>query len=712
MRAAVLAALLALGLSIGARERAATARELALLGSAGEDRFVTVTLPVEDDWQTLEDGRKRLSAQSFRVALRDGRSLDIGRRIFVTTADAPPDVIDAATLDAEGFLRRTTRGSYRLTVKSSRLMAPGGEARRWSPAYWNRRLVRALRNAAGTWRVASLGCSLVESLVLGRPARLPDEMLESYQRGGTYHLLVFSGLQIAMLAGALRWLARMAGLRRSADALLLAVSFFAPAFVGSDPSVSRSAWMLGLLIFTRVWERPVSATNALFASALVRLVSCPWELDDPGFALTYAATAGIVVVGRALAGIAGRRSGGLFAGAGAELATFPLTLLWFNRIVPGGSIATLVSGPVLLAMLVAGVLACVLAPISPNGAFVVLDAIGSANEVVVAINRFVADGAGLSIAMPAPPAWLVAAALACAVVAIARGRIALVPFALALPIAASIALAVVRGDAGEGELRLLDVGQGDAILLRSGRGSILVDAGGSSRDPSIGRRLLVPRLADAGIRRIDAIVLSHPHPDHCGAIPAAMRDFDVGRVVVGRRHVSAPCVQRVLDEALRLGIPVADAEAEGTLVTGTIELRPVDVGTRFRRAPENNGSLVYAARIAGRSLLLTGDVEKEAETVLRYDHAAELRAEILKVPHHGGATSSTPRFLDLVAPRIAIVSCGRGNPFGHPSDQVVNELKSRGVILLRTDIHGTVVLTFQENRVFVKREFDTPSATR
>lgn len=711
-RAAVLVGLVSAGLAIGAQERAATGRELAMIASIGEGRFVRVVVPVEDDWHELEDGRRRLVARSFRAALPDGGELAVPRRIAISTADEPPDVLESDSLEAEGFLRRNERGTYRLMVKSARLISTRGEASRWSAALWNRKLARELRAAAGEWRTASLGSALVEALVLGRHARLPDEMLESYQRGGTYHLLVFSGMQIALLAGALRWLARLAGLRRSADALLLGVAFFAPAFIGADPSVSRSSWMLGLLIFTRLWERPVSATSALFASALVRLVLCPWELDDPGFALTYAATAGILVGGRALASLAGSRAGAFSFGAGAEIATFPLTLLYFNRIVPVGSLATLVAGPILTAMLVGGVIACALCVVSHDAAFVVLDAIGSSNEVVVAINRAVADDAGLSIAMPAPPGWLVAAAFALGVIAIARGRAALFPLVLAAPLIASIALGIVRADAGEAEIRFLDVGQGDGVLLRSGRGAILVDAGGSSRDPSFGRRVLVPRLADAGVRRLDAIILSHPHPDHCGGIPAAMRDFDVGRVIVARRHVAAPCVQRLMDEALRLGVPVADAESAGGLAIGAIELTRIALNTKFRRAPENNGSLVFAAQVAGRSLLLTGDIEKEAETVLRYDSPESLAADILKVPHHGSASSSTRSFLDLVAPRIAIVSCGRDNPFGHPAGVVVESLTEKRVRICRTDLHGTIVLRIKDRKVFLQKEFDTPSRSR
>jgi len=183
-RTAILAGLLALGISIGARGRAATGRELAMLASTGEGRFVRVTLPVEDDWQTLEDGRRRLVARSFRVTTPDGGPLDVGRKIFVATAEEPLEVIDAAELEAEGFLRRTPRGSYMLAVKSKRLMSAHGRTSRLSPAYWNRRLARALRDAAGEWRVAALGAALVEALVLGRQARLPDGMLESYQRGG------------------------------------------------------------------------------------------------------------------------------------------------------------------------------------------------------------------------------------------------------------------------------------------------------------------------------------------------------------------------------------------------------------------------------------------------------------------------------------------------------------------------------------------------
>ncbi|MGK2857842.1 MAG: DNA internalization-related competence protein ComEC/Rec2 [Thermoanaerobaculia bacterium] len=708
-RASVLVGLVAAGLGIGTGERRATERELAALASIGEGRFVRVVVPVEDDWQALEDGRSRLIARSFRLALPDGGELAVSRRIAITTADEPPEVMTFATLEAEGFLRRSERGTYRLAVKSARLLSTRGEASRWSAALWNRRIARALREAAGDWRTASLGSALVEALVLGRHQRLPDELLESYQRGGTYHLLVFSGLQIALLAGALRWVARLAGLRRSADALLLAVAFFAPAFVGADPSVSRSSWMLGLLIFTRLWERPVNATSALFASALVRLVFCPWELDDAGFALTYAATAGILVGGRVLASLAGKpgRAGAFFFGVGAELATFPLTLLYFNRIVPVGSFSTLGAGPILTAMLVGGVIACALCAVSPDAAFVVLDVIGSSNGAVVAINRAVADDAGLSIVMPSPPGWLVAVAFAAGALAIARGRAALFPLVLAAPLVASIALGVARADAGEGEIRFLDVGQGDGILLRSGRSAILIDGGGSSRDPSFGRRVLVPLLADAGVRRLEAIVVSHPHPDHCGAIPAAMRDFEVGRVVVGRRHVAAHCVQRIMDEGLRSGVPVADAESVGSIEAGTVELHSIALGARFRRAPENNGSLVFAARVAGRSLLLTGDIEKEAETVLRYDHPDALRADILKVPHHGAANSSTRGFLDLVAPRLAIVSCGRNNTFGHPAGVVLASFDERRARIFRTDLHGTIALRIRKSRIYVHREFDT-----
>jgi len=185
----------------------------------------------------------------------------------------------------------------------------------------------------------------------------------------------------------------------------------------------------------------------------------------------------------------------------------------------------------------------------------------------------------------------------------------------------------------------------------------------------------------------------------------------VARVVVGRRHVSADCVQKVMDEALRLGIPVTDAESTGVITAGSMEMQPIPTDTTFRRAPENNSSLVYSVRIGGRSLLLTGDIEKEAETVLRYDHAGELRADILKVAHHGGGNSSTARFLDLVEPRVALVSCGRDNPFGHPHVDVVQELRGRGARLLRTDLEGTVVVRLEKRKMLIEREFDTPSAT-
>ncbi|MGZ8710714.1 MAG: ComEC/Rec2 family competence protein, partial [Thermoanaerobaculia bacterium] len=126
--------------------------------------------------------------------------------------------------------------------------------------------------------------------------------------------------------------------------------------------------------------------------------------------------------------------------------------------------------------------------------------------------------------------------------------------------------------------------------------------------------------------------------------------------------------------------------------------------TRFRRAPENNNSVIVSARTRGRSMLLTGDVERDAERELA---SMTARADVLKVPHHGSRTSSSPALLDAAAPRTAVLSCGRNNFFGHPHPAVLAEFRQRRIRLWRTDLSGTIEMTFAHERLEVRPEIDT-----
>ncbi|HQQ76304.1 MAG TPA: ComEC/Rec2 family competence protein, partial [Thermoanaerobaculia bacterium] len=255
--------------------------------------------------------------------------------------------------------------------------------------------------------------------------------------------------------------------------------------------------------------------------------------------------------------------------------------------------------------------------------------------------------------------------------------------------------------AGTVVLRAVDVGQGDAWLLVTPRGRVLVDGGGSpDRAYEFGRLRLIPRLADLGAVSLDAVVLTHPHPDHARGLLAVLDSLPVGRVLLPR---AAPR-NAFLDEFLavarkrrlvleRLG---AGARFEAAGLAFDV-LHPGD--DRYPRARENNGSLVLRAKAEGRTVLLTGDVESAAESDL-VASGQDLRADVLKVPHHGSRTSTTPGFLSRVAPRVALVGVGRRNRFGHPSSEVLARISAAGARVFRTDRDGDLALTLAAGRIF------------
>jgi competence protein ComEC len=273
--------------------------------------------------------------------------------------------------------------------------------------------------------------------------------------------------------------------------------------------------------------------------------------------------------------------------------------------------------------------------------------------------------------------------------------------ALLSPAAASWWTLHSRAEAAAPSVEILDVGQGDATLVRYARDAILVDGGGSLRDPRFGSRVLIPALVTRGVRRLDAVVLTHPHPDHCVGLIPVMQSLEVGELWISGRHAGESCTARLVDIAFLRGIPVRIAERATPVAIGSIALEPMVPRIRFKRAFLNNTSIVLRVRFGRQSALLTGDIEKDAERTLVEDFGPRLDTDVLKVAHHGSRTSTTSRFLDATSPATAVISCGRDNRFGHPAADVVEELRWRRIRVFRTDRDGSVRLTFRETRVAV-----------
>jgi competence protein ComEC len=243
------------------------------------------------------------------------------------------------------------------------------------------------------------------------------------------------------------------------------------------------------------------------------------------------------------------------------------------------------------------------------------------------------------------------------------------------------------------ELIAIPVGAGDALLLRtSARQCVLID-GGSRSGEAVGREVLVPTLYLLGVRRLDAVLITHPDADHCNGLADVLAEVPVGRVVTAAGAAEAPVVQRVLAMARRRHVRCAQVGAGDTLtLAGAVRLHVLSPPAGRPVAPflnDNNRSVVCRLEYGRTRALLTGDLEAFGEAGL-LARGADLRAEVLKVAHHGSGSSCTPGFLRAVHPRWALISCpGDGQ---HPNRRVLARLGRTGARILRTDAHGLVRL--------------------
>jgi competence protein ComEC len=605
------------------------------------------------------------------------------------------------------------------SVKSARLVRVLGPPR----PPWRGVLARARQQVVATLAAAapprqSAAASFLAALLVGERQDLGAGLEETLMASGVYHVVALSGFNVACVsAGAAALLSLVPFGPRTRRVALLGVVALYGAIARPSGSIARAALMVLVHGLGHLTGRRTTPVGSLAVSAVLLMASRPGWLADPGFQLSYAATLGLFALpapvglrdragpsgrGRAL-GAAGLR---LLAGLGATslaalVATAPLAARHFHRVSPAGLVANLVAVPASALCLLLGFVALAAAPAFPE---VATHAVGLAGILVGAIERT----AAACVAVPGgslwvvPPPWRLVLALLAALVA-ARGA-AWRPLRRTMALgAALLAIATLgRGrivtappaGAGPGrmEVVVLDVGQGDAVLVRLPTGAtILVDAGGmGGTDFDVGARVVAPALRALGILRLDVLAVTHAHRDHLGGALAILVQFRPRALWLGDLPEGDDAVRRLEAAAGERHIPVLRPRRGVPIRLGGARIDIVHPGGDPAARPgTNNQSLVLRVARGRRAALLTGDIESPVERDLVATGVA-IGADLLKVAHHGSDTSSGDAFLRVVAPRLALVSAGEGNPWGHPSPVVLSRLAGLPAIVGRTDCDGAL----------------------
>lgn len=537
------------------------------------------------------------------------------------------------------------------------------------------------------------GLSLARAFLLGDGAALPPEQREAMRRLGLAHLVAVSGLNVGMVAAFLLVALVRAPRRVRLFGTLLGILTYA-LLVGPLPSLLRALLMAAVVLVALMLRRLPAAVNALAAACLLLVVLDPAWVDDLGFQLSVAATVGLMALTPAILELLRPLrwlAPPLAVTLAAQLATLPWALAEFHRLSPAAPLANLVAVP-WAGLALGGALVWGLARLFAGPP---ADALLPALDLLAAPLPWLERVPGGSwVSIPLSAGWAVAVtATGLLCWALLRPRPA---GWAAARVAAAVGLVVaVQPPVPAGlEAVAFDVGQGDALLLRDGDQALLVDGGGW-RGPGFGGRVLLPALGGLGVRRLAAVAVTHADEDHCGGAADLVRELAVGEVWApaglpatgcGRRLVppwAPPARELVLGERLALGRWRIDVLAPAA----------------DDRGPDNHRSLVLRARAAGRCLLLTGDLDVAGERVLLRRHdPATLGCELLKVAHHGSRSSTGKPFLAAVRPRLAVISAGAGNPYGHPSAPVLAALAGAGVRTVRTDRDGMVRLAWGEGR--------------
>lgn len=616
-----------------------------------------------------------------------------------------------------------------------------------------------------------------------------------FRRGGTFHILVISGLHIAIIGViVLFFVSRLTRNRYARFIAATAILWTYALAVGLEPPVVRAAIMFTILLFSQVIYRDASMLNSLGLCTLILLTVRPADLFNPSFQLTFLSVMAIVAFavpiisqmreigawmptgdqpfpprvssltkrvcetlywneaawridqGRQVwsanlfksplfgwfGSDAFRRTTaliveGMIVSASVQLFLLPLMAVYFHRIPVLGVLLNIWAGAMLAAESVFALIAIVIGQVSDVLAVPFVRVAELSNWLLVASQQFLLSGSVPDVRVPvySGRAWAIYVVyfipLAVIAFAVSRWR----PFSR-LPsnangyklgmASASLALAAAvivfhpfseAAPNGRLNVEFLDVGQGDSALITFPNGEkMLIDGGGrpnmGSDDetedfqpdiPRIGEMVVSEFLWEKGISRIEHVVATHADADHVQGLEDVVSNFSVGRIYVSGAVTDPDEMNTMLRIAEEKEVPVQALVETDAMQIGDVLVEIFWPSSRNSAAlSDNNASIVLKITYGDRSFLFTGDIEKNAEEQILQNRGS-LTADVLKVPHHGSRTSSTPEFIKASRPSIAVIPVGRRSIFGHPHAEVVERWRSSGATIMTTGQYGTISIS-------------------
>jgi competence protein ComEC len=550
--------------------------------------------------------------------------------------------------------------------------------------------------------------AVLAGVVLGEDEGLSDDLRDAFRASGLYHLLAVSGQNVVLVAGGMLGLAWLIGVPRwlGECGALAAITGYVAA-VGWQPSVVRAGVAGTLASLAWLTARPRDRWYFLLAGGCVLLAWNPYSLLEPGFQLSFTAVAAIFVavpaLERRLEGypVPVRLADVLVVSAACGLATAPILWLHFGAVPLYSVPANALAWPAMAPLLGLGLTCTAVAPVFPQLAQGLAWLNGWLAAYVAGVARIVGGLPGAQATSLTVVGGLAALGLVLVTLPrLRRPRLARAAALSLVTLATGAALWALWPRASPPppptglRITALDVGQGDSILLQVPEGSVLVDEGPPEAN-------VAGQLRRLGVRRLAAVVLTHPQRDHVGGAAGVLARVRVDGVLDPRIPFASPFERAALAVARREHVRIEVVEAGRSFRLGRLTLRvlwprqPVPPGD-----DPNNWATVIHARYGDVDALLTADAESNVTLPL---HPPQ--AEILKVAHHGSADDGLEELLHAVRPRVALISVGAGNDYGHPTASTMATLEGRpGLDVYRTDQDGTITVESDGRRIEVRTD--------
>jgi DNA internalization competence protein ComEC/Rec2-like protein len=547
--------------------------------------------------------------------------------------------------------------------------------------------------------------NLLLAILLGDKDKLSEDIQESFKTSNLSHMLAVSGAHVSYIILGLTYVLQnsIIGKKNGKIVCIIFLLVFM-AITNFTPSVTRACIMAVLTLFSGIIYRKSDVYTNISVAALITLIFNPYSLLDLGFQLSYGGTIGIIIF---IKRIQEKKSNSkvinyikqmALVSIYANIIIIPIMMYHFNTVSFTFIISNIMASPILGIIVITGFLFIIASiTVKPLTRLIAIF-IKPILSILIKISQICSKLPFSNILVVTPYMFNVISYYAIILYCIKSKKNNKCKIIICLLIVLILINFIIYIFPQKLRIFFIDVGQGDStLIITPDIKTVLVDGGGSDSF-DVGEKVLLPYLLDRRILKVDYVLISHFDTDHCGGILTIMEKVKVKNIIISEQAEHSENYERFKKLMIHKKIRLIEVKKGDKIKIGRYsEFKILFPTSRLlSENPLNNNSIVAQFNYNNFKMLFTGDIEKLAEQQILKTEKAEIRADILKVAHHGSKTSSIPEFIKAVRPKIALIGVGKNNTFGHPNQQTIKNLENIKCRIYRTDLQGEIIIKIDQ----------------